>query len=84
MDYSRYPNEAVQKKWITYYLEESARIRGAETKYFGLWPKCSLALTVLCCVVLCCVVLCCVVLCCGNIRDVSALNLPVGYLCVVL
>ena len=28
VDYDRYPSEAVQLKWIRYYLEEVARIKG--------------------------------------------------------
>ena len=28
VDYNRYPSESVQKKWITHYLEECARLKG--------------------------------------------------------
>lgn len=28
VNYDLYPNEAVQKEWLTYYLEETAKIKG--------------------------------------------------------
>ena len=31
VDYNRYPSESVQKKWITHYLEECARLKGIYT-----------------------------------------------------
>ena len=33
VDYNRYPSESVQKKWITHYLEECARLKGI---YIGI------------------------------------------------
>ena len=40
VDYERYPSEAVQYKWIRYYLQECAAIRGLLLQCFNLDTIC--------------------------------------------